>query len=379
MSNDIRQVEQNSRDPYEFDKGIDEEDTLSEERIEKPYDPTRIKVDPTSMTIFQVMRKVRMKEINLQTQFQRKVVWDNVRQSRLIESILIRIPLPSFYLDAKNDNEWLIVDGLQRLWTLDRFFNKKDLRLENLEFLGTQLNGKNFDELPRNFQRQIEETHLNLYVIQPDTPHKVKFTIFYRINTGGMVLSAQEIRHCLFQGTATDLLIKLADSKEFLSATTGSINTKRMDDRECVLRYCAFHLKPYTEYKESNFNEFLSSAMVSINKMKPNEIEVLEKSFFRAMRISESVFGQYAFRKMYGRQYHKNKVNKSLFEVWSVCLEGFDENELLKNKDKIIDGFIDKMNNDDAYFQSITQGTGGKTRVHKRFSTTLDIIKEAIS
>jgi hypothetical protein len=379
MSNDIRQVEQNSRDPYEFDKGIDEEDTLSEERIEKPYDPTRIKVDPTSMTIFQVMRKVRMKEINLQTQFQRKVVWDNVRQSRLIESILIRIPLPSFYLDAKNDNEWLIVDGLQRLWTLDRFFNKKDLRLENLEFLGTQLNGENFDELPRNFQRQIEETHLNLYVIQPDTPPKVKFTIFYRINTGGMVLSAQEIRHCLFQGTATDLLIKLADSKEFLSATTGSINTKRMDDRECVLRYCAFHLKPYTEYKESNFNEFLSSAMVSINKMKPNEIEVLEKSFFRAMRISESVFGQYAFRKMYGRQYHKNKVNKSLFEVWSVCLEGFDENELLKNKGKIIDGFIDKMNNDDAYFQSITQGTGGKTRVHKRFSTTLDIIKEAIS
>lgn len=380
MSNDIRQVEQNPRDPYEFDKGIDDkEDTLSEERIEKPYDPARIKVDPTPMTIFQVMRKVERGEINLQPQFQRKVVWDNVRQSRLIESILIRIPLPSFYLDAKNDNEWLVVDGLQRLWTLDRFFNKKDLRLENLEFLGAQLNGKNFDELPRSFQRQIEETHLNLYVIKPDTPPEVKFTIFYRINTGGMVLSAQEIRHCLYQGTATDLLIKMADSKEFHSVTTGSINTKRMDDRECVLRYCAFHLKPYTEYKESDFNKFLSSTMVSINKMKPNEIEALENSFFRAMRISENVFGRHAFRKMYGRQYHRNPINKSLFEIWSVCLEGFDENELLKNKDKIIDGFIKKMNSDDAYFQSITQGTGGKKRVHRRFSTTLDIIKEAIS
>ncbi|NIA09668.1 MAG: hypothetical protein GWP10_08055 [Nitrospiraceae bacterium] len=113
--------------------------------------------------------------------------------------------------------------------------------------------------------------------------------------------------------------------------------------------------------------------------MKPNEIEALENSFFRAMRISKGVFGQYAFRKMYGRQYHRNPINKSLFEVWSVCLEEFDENELLKNKDKIIDGFIKKMNNDDVYFQSITQGTGGVTRVHKRFSTTLDIIKEAIS
>ena len=314
MSDDNKQVEQNPRDPYEFDKGIDDkEDTLSEERIEKPYDPTRIKVDPTPMPIFQVMRKVERGEINLQPQFQRKVVWDDVRQSRLIESILIRIPLPSFYLDAKDDNEWLVVDGLQRLWTLDRFFNKKDLRLENLEFLGAQLNGKNFDELPRRFQRQIEETHLNLYVIKPDTPPEVKFTIFYRINTGGMVLSAQEIRHCLYQGTATDLLIKLADSKEFHSATTRSINTKRMDDRECVLRYCAFHLKPYTEYKESDFNKFLSSTMVSINKMKPNEIEALENSFFRAMRISKSVFGEYAFRKMYGRSHPRNPINKSLF------------------------------------------------------------------
>lgn len=380
MSYDNRQVEQNPRDPYEFDKGIDDkEDTLSEERIETPYDPTRIKVDPTPMTIFQVMRKVDMKEINLQPEFQRKVVWNDVRQSRLIESILIRIPLPSFYLDAIDDNEWLVVDGLQRLWTLDRFYNKKDLRLQNLEFLGAQLNGKNFDELPRNFQRQIEETHLNLYVIKPDTPPEVKFAIFYRINTGGMVLSAQEIRHCLYQGTATGLLIKLADSEEFLSATTSSINTKRMDDRECVLRYCAFHLKPYTEYKESNFNEFLSSAMVSINKMQPNEIEALENSFLRAMRISKSVFGQYAFRKMYGKRYARNPINKSLFEVWSVCLERFDENELLKNKDKIIDSFIEKINNDDVYFQSVTQGTGGATRVHKRFSTTLDIIKEAIS
>ena len=152
-----------------------------------------------------------------------------------------------------------------------------------------------------------------------------------------------------------------------------------MDDRECVLRYCAFHHKPYTEYKESDFNKFLSSAMLSINKMKPNETKALENYFFRAMRISEDVFGEYAFRKMYGRRYVRNPINKSLFEVWSVCLEGFDENELIKNKDNIIDGFIDKMNKDDVYFQSITQGTGGVTRVHKRFSTTLDIIKEAIS
>lgn len=363
---------------YDLDQGIDEEDELSQERIVKPYDPSTIRVDATPMTVFQVMRKVKLEEINLQPQFQRHVVWNTVRQSRLVESVLIRIPLPSFYLDARDEDEWLVVDGLQRLWTLDRFFNKKDLELQGLEFLGDKLDGKNFDELPRSFQRQIEDTVLNLYVIKPDTPSDVKFTIFYRINTGGMSLSAQEIRHCLYQGPATELLVKLAGSNEFLSATTGSINTKRMDDRECALRYCAFHLRPYTEYKESDLNKYLIDAMIAINEMTSKEIRVLQESFYRAMVRAKRVFGSHAFRKMFGRNLARNPINKSLFEVWSVCLEKFDD-DLVECKDKIIDGFIDAMNHDEEYFDSVTQGTGGLTRVRKRFQKTLEIIEEALS
>jgi len=368
-------------DKYEFDQGIDQkEDTLSGEKsIKKPYDPSRIQVDPHNITIFQVMRKVKLNEINLQPDFQRNIVWDHIRQSRLIESILIRIPLPAFYLDARNDNEWLVVDGLQRLWTLDNFFNKKKLRLFSLEFLGDQLNGKNFDELPRNFQRQIEETQLYLYVIKPDTPTEVKFTIFYRINTGGMVLSSQEIRHCLFQGKATSLLKKMTNSREFREATTNSINTKRMDDRECVLRYFAFHLTSFNDYKDPDFNKFLSNAMETINKMQEREIQNLESSFFNAMNISKAVFGRYAFRKMYGRDLWRNPINKSLFEVWSVCLEQFIKDDILINKDKIVDLFIREMNENNEYLQSITQGTGGVSRVLKRFKTTMKIIREAVS
>lgn len=377
---DIISTELINEERYGFDKGIDEnEDVLSQEGISKPYDTSKIQVDPKIMTVFQVMRKIQHNEINLQPDFQRNIVWDVVRQSRLIESILIRIPLPAFYLDAINDNDWLVVDGLQRLWTLHHFFNTKSIRLTNLEFLGNELHNKNFDEMPRSFQRQIEDTQLYLYVIRPDTPSEVKFTIFYRINTGGMVLSAQEIRHCLYQGKATVLLKKLADSKEFLSTTTSSINTKRMDDRECVLRYCAFHLTPYKEYRDPDFNLFLSNTMVAINRMADDDIAKVEESFFRSMSIAKAVFGRYAFRKMFERNGFRSVINKSLFEVWSVCLEKFDKDNVLRNKDKILDGFIYAMNTDEQYLESITQGTGGVTRVMQRFGTTMRIIQEALS
>ncbi len=370
---------QNPEDHFTLGEGIEDEDILTDEYIEKPYDPTKIRVDSIPMTVHQVMRKIKMDEINLQPDFQRHVIWDIIRQSRLIESMLIRIPLPAFYLDARDDNIWLVVDGLQRLSTLNDFYNKRSLRLKGLEFLA-QLDGKNFDELPRNFQRQIEETNLTLYIIKPDTPPEAKFAIFYRINTGGMVLTGQEIRHCLFQGRATVLLKELAESREFFDATTGSINTRRMDDRECVLRYCAFHLKSHTEYKEPDLNKYLSSAMQVINEMDDNEIEDLKRSFRKSMVLSGQVFGKYAFRKMYEIEGYRYPINKALFEVWSVCLEGFDEHDILKSKKGIIQGFIHALSSSDsAYLNSLSQSTGSLSRVSKRFETTLSIIREALS
>ncbi|MFN8455531.1 MAG: DUF262 domain-containing protein [Anaerolineae bacterium] len=294
---------------------VDEEEVLSDdlkkdfEEIDDPYDPTQIRVELTPFTIFQVMRKVNINEINLQPDFQRHIVWDETRQSRLIESILIRIPLPAFYLDAVDDDKWLVVDGLQRLSTLHRFYNKNKLRLRNLEFLH-ELEGKTFEELPRKFQRQIEETKLNLYIIQPDTPGNVKFTIFYRINTGGLFLTAQEIRHALFQGKATKLLEELADSSEFRKATTNSIRTKRMDDREAILRFLAFYLKPYESYKKPDLHGFLSDAMQNINKLDSSKISELKNLFFETMRKAEAVFGPYAFRKMYGVNGKRLPINQ---------------------------------------------------------------------
>ena len=359
--------------------GVEKEETMGSEFITEPYDG-RINVVSKEMTVFQIMQKIENNnEINLEPDFQRNFVWDYIRQSRLIESMLIRIPLPSFYMDATNDDEWLIIDGLQRMNTLYRFIIKNEFALTGLEFL-KDIDGKRFDQLPRNYQRRLEEASLFLYIIRPETPPEAKFTIFRRINTGGMVLNSQEIRHCIYRGKSTELLKKLAVSKDFLKTTDGSILSKRMDDRECIIRFLAFHLASYKKYKKPNFDAFLGQTMQRINTMEYNEIDKIATSFKQSMINAGVVFGNNAFRKMTSKKkQRRNPINKALFETWSVCLEKYSFKILNNNKNKIVERFIYFMNNDMDFVDSISQGTGDVKKVHKRFCTVEKIIEEGIN
>lgn len=360
-----------------IDTGVEEEEVISSESIKQPYDPSRINVVRQEMPVFQVLRKISNKEINLEPDFQRNFVWNNIRQSRLIESILIRIPLPSFYMDATNDDEWLIIDGLQRLCTLDRFVNKNEFALVGLEFL-EDLKDKRFNQLPRSYQRRIEDTPLFLYVIRPETPPEAKFTIFRRINTGGEPLNAQEIRHCLYRGKSTELLKNMASSPEFLKATSNSVSPYRMDDRECIIRFFAFYMTPYKEYQRPDFDAFLGDTMDRINRMADKQIDQISRAFIEAMIKAEAVFGKNAFRKIERKDQTRKPINKALFESWSVCLQKYPLDILVKSKEKIIDKFIEYMNHDKEFVNSISQGTGDVRKVHKRFGVVEKIIEEAI-
>lgn len=360
-------------------EGLDHETIDSPEPISDPFDPSKINVVREPMPIFQAMRKITIGEIKLDPDFQRNLVWDTTRQSRLIESILLKIPLPAFYLDAIQPDCWVVVDGLQRLSTLDRFCNKKTLKLTGLEFLGQHFDGFTFDQLPRSSQRDIEETQLTMYTIRPETPPNVKFTIFYRINTGGMVLTSQEIRHATFPGKAPQLLKELAESTEFRQATGFSVNPKRMDDRECVLRHLAFRITRYKKYGKPDLNDFLGTAMNALNRLPDERIAIMKADFTRSMVVCHSIFGRFAFRKFNRKYSGLNPINKALFETWSTAVLDYDTDKLLANAERIISGLETALHSDADYLKALSLATGGVQPLTRRFTKAYQIIEAALA
>ena len=362
--------------------GIDSDE---DESIIQPFDPELIRVETRPMTIDLLLQRIKYEELNLTPDFQRKDgIWNPRTKSRLIESILIRIPLPAFYMDATDEDKWVVIDGLQRLTTLKMFVNDKSLVLSELEFL-TPHEGKNFDELPRNLQRRIIETQVTVYLIEKGTPSAVKFNIFKRINTGGLPLSLQEIRHALNIGKSTEFLKKLAESSDFKAATAHRNFSQRMTDREFILRFLSFTIHPYNDYKATEFDSFLSDVMAEINEMSERNIHELELKFSKAMTAAYEIFGNDAFRKRSRQDAPRSPINKALFESWSVNLSKLNGEQiktLIERKDLVKDKFIELMNDrivEPRFESSISQGTGDTRKVKRRFSAIEQLIQEVLA
>jgi hypothetical protein len=361
--------------------GIESESSPGEENITEPFDPALIRINSKQMTIDLLLARIERSELDLQPSFQRKGgLWDKGVQSRLIESLLIRIPLPAFYVDATADEKWLVVDGLQRLTALNRFIIDKSLRLCELEYL-KHLTGKNHSELSRPLQRRIAETQVIVYLIEEGTPPEVKFNVFKRITTGDLPLSPQEIRHVLNQGKASEMLIKLASSHEFKKAISDSIKDDRMGDRECVLRFLAFTMTPYSSYRAKEYDSFLNDCMAKMNKMSDQELFSLEERFRRAMNAAYTIFGTDAFRKRSKVDSRRSPINKALFESWSVNLDCLSNEELAllsRRAGRLKEKFIDLMGIRE-FDEAISQGTGHIKKVQCRFSFIERLIKEVLN
>ncbi len=367
-----------------------EEEIIGNDPITVPFDPNLIRIRRDPFTLGELIDKIEHDEVNFKTAFQRKSdLWDKTQQSRLIESVLLRLPLPAFYFDEIIEHEediekrktiWQVIDGLQRCSAFNHFIVEKSFSLENLEFL-TQFNGKSYEDLPRELQRRISQTPITVYVVEKGTPEEVKFNIFKRINTGGLILTPQEIRHAMNQGIPADFVAELADLKEFKEATCHIIKTERMEDRDFITRYVSFYLQNYTSY-QPDLDSFMNKGMGKIKLLTDIERVEMKSRFIKSMQTAIELFGDDAFRKRTNVYDRRKPINKALFEVQSVIYAKMSDSQLQllvnKNKRSVFKHKFIQLNNDEKFRYAISSGTGQKDSVIRRFSELKRIVEETI-
>ena len=348
-----------------------------------PFDASKIDIRDQAISLDLLVKRIRQGRINLYPEYQRlPELWGPQRMSQLIESLLIRIPLPVFYFDGSND-AWEVVDGLQRLSTLKRFMVDKGdeaLRLTGLEYL-RQYNGKTFEELPLFLQGRIEETQLMIYIINPGTPEEIKFNIFKRINTNGLMLKPQEIRNALNQGIPSKTIREMSAYPEFKSATQEKVPTRRMEDCDFVARFVGFY-HGYREYSP-DLDSWLNKGMARLKTMSEIEIGQMKANFKKAMLAMHDIFGDEAFRKRYEsleENPRRKPINKALFDTWSVNLAKLNNEEiykLVRRKKRLSDGFI-KLMNTTEFDDAVSRSTGDSQSVRRRFEMISDLIQRTL-
>lgn len=351
-----------------------------------PYDAEKIRVDSSTMSLRQVFDMVEDHDINLSPDFQRNVVWDAKRKSRLIESVLLRIPLPVFYFSANETGQLAVVDGLQRLTAITEFMSN-DLPLHGLEYL-TWLEGYTYNKgdkkLEDKLYRRFNLTQITTNVIDSNSPVRVKYDIFRRLNTGGRPLNSQELRNCLASKELRDLLREMAHSEEFALATTKSVSDTRMDAQEYALRFLYFrYLKQTTgniEGYSGNMDEDLDSFVDVQSKKILFDIEEYKKAYSWALQNAAYLFGRHAFRKVdaYSNvNSERSVINKALFLTWTLLLADFDP-ETIRNRfdpNSWISVLGNEISADNEYLWFLSYGTNGWKNLTYSYNKTLSIIK----
>lgn len=354
--------------------------------------PASVNIAPITQNVSNLMERLSNEEIDLNPVFQRrKDLWDNVRQSRLIESLMLRIPIPSFYFDMVNEGEWKVIDGLQRLTAFSNYLIGEEKETEDgrrllvkRKFEGLQylkdFNGKTFDELPRQYIRRIKEAQVTVFGVQKGTPENVVYNIFQRINTGGLALEPQEIRNAMYHGAATELAKELAEGEEFLEATMYAVKPDRMADQEYVIRFMAFTILDYkTDYKD-DIDAFLILAMKTVNAYNDDDdirLKRIVQNFSKVMRYSKSIFGKNAFRKI-GDGERRRPINKALFELFSVCFSELEKGQLDKivAKRELFLSEYAKLFQEKEFLSALRSGK--RTDCIKRIDRGRQLIKEFI-
>lgn len=284
----------------------------------------------------------------------------------------MRIPLPVFYLAEDSSGKMIVVDGLQRLSTFQRFVNN-DLRLK---LKGRDyLNRKSFDELTPKLQNRVEDCNLILYIIDAKVPTQAKLDIFERVNSG-VPLTRQQMRNSLCSGIATRFLKREANTDLFLSTTGRSLRTTTMRDREFVNRFCAFQILGVDQYR-GDMDDFLENALIEMNEYSGDQLSNLSREFLISLGNNSAIFNEHAFRKHNVDQNYRSVINASIWDVMSTGLSHYPHDLVVSKQNELKSGWYDLMD-DDRFIASITYGTNDLRRVRERFLIARNYLSEVL-
>ncbi len=371
----------------ENDDDNSDEDTKNLESQAPHPTPKDIRITQKNFSIREIYLQIEDGELDLAPDFQRSFVWEMRRQVRLIESILMGIPLPAFYFNQDKNGDQQVVDGVQRLTTIKRFMsNQFSLEEEYLASL-TDIKNLTFETLDSATKRRFSNTQIVAYIIEPQTPDALKYDIFNRVNTGGSPLSAQEIRHCMSKDRSRKFLQSLVELSSFDQATgrhywNGAVrDDKRMANRELALRFCAFYLYPIEKYSNAvSLDTYLlecSQNLDQISLIDDNKLAQISAAFDQALHNSYSLLGNIAFRRYRGEGERRGPLNRAVFESQALALSKYSLEVLRPHQEAIKKGLLGLFS-EAEYDKAVGTSTGNYSKLKHRLERPKAILEEIL-
>jgi hypothetical protein len=332
------------------------EDEVTEKIIEKER---RLVTQPYDIAVRSLIGQVDNGDLLLKDYYQRHYVWDNVKASKLIESLMLNIPIPVCYFSEGADGIYTVIDGHQRIKSIHRYVNNK-FSLRKLK-QKSELNGKMFNKLDTKHQRNILSRTIRCIVITRESDSEIRFDVFERLNTGAVMLKPQEIRNCIFRGNLNDLLNKLVSNETWLKCRGKDKQDLRMYDQELILRYFALKEK-YSEYKPYMKN-FLNKFMKEYQNITELESEDWEKHFYNTIILLYSIFKKNSYR-IYNLKEQKweTRTHTALFDVLMITFDKLNEEDIIEKEDVILKAYLDVQSEED-FIDCIDKATGDRSRL----------------
>lgn len=369
----------NSTAPEQTSSNLVIEDVEDDTPLEITPDKRRVKTEKQDLPVETLVSWVNRGKLNLQPDFQRNYVWNSGKASRLVESLLLAIPIPVIYVAEEANRTYSVVDGQQRLTSICSFVNgvfpdNQKFKLSGLQVL-KDLNRKTFTDLPTELQEEILNFILRLIIIEKDSDPDVKFEVFERLNLGAEKLNDQEVRNCVYRGNYNELLRSLSENEFLLKILQSEEPHGRMVDRQLILRFFAMWRNTHKNYKGPT-KRFLNSEMENHRNLSEEELATMRRIFEQSIEMAYAVFQEKAFRRYYpGNSYNpngtweKSRLNVALWDTILYTFSYYELDQILPIRDHIREEFLDLITNDKKFVECISSSTDRVDRIHYRADT----------